>query len=232
MYRHFRSVFTAIVLSAATLVTFGDGASAQAGDLDCDDFATQAEAQQHLENNPSDPDGLDSEGDGRPCESLPCPCGSRPTPPPGDGGPGNGPRPEPVKRNVGVVVKVTDGDTLKVRIRGVGVREVRLLGIDTPEQYGRRECGAEEATDSMRELAPVGSNVVLLSDPSQVDRDRSGRLLRYVERRGRDVGRAQVFTGYSQVDVADSDPVRRIGNYRVAEKQAKKRDAGLWATCW
>ena len=41
------------------------------GDLDCSDFETQAEAQAVLDADPSDPHGLDGEGDGIPCESLP-----------------------------------------------------------------------------------------------------------------------------------------------------------------
>lgn len=41
------------------------------GDLDCGDFATQAEAQAVYDADPSDPNGLDGEGDGTPCESLP-----------------------------------------------------------------------------------------------------------------------------------------------------------------
>jgi hypothetical protein len=42
------------------------------GDLDCSDFATQAEAQQVYDADPSDPHGLDGyDNDGRACESLP-----------------------------------------------------------------------------------------------------------------------------------------------------------------
>jgi micrococcal nuclease len=41
------------------------------GDLDCSDFSTQQEAQAVLDADPSDPNGLDGEGDGVPCESLP-----------------------------------------------------------------------------------------------------------------------------------------------------------------
>jgi micrococcal nuclease len=40
-----------------------------AGDLDCSDFASQAEAQEVLEDNPSDPNGLDADGDGQACET-------------------------------------------------------------------------------------------------------------------------------------------------------------------
>jgi micrococcal nuclease len=42
----------------------------QAGtDLDCSDFASQLQAQEALNDDPSDPNGLDSDGDGAACES-------------------------------------------------------------------------------------------------------------------------------------------------------------------
>lgn len=46
------------------------------GDLDCADFATLEEAQAVLDADPSDPNGLDGEGDGIPCEDLPSANGS------------------------------------------------------------------------------------------------------------------------------------------------------------
>jgi hypothetical protein len=44
---------------------------APTGDLNCDDFATQEEAQEVLDADPSDPNYLNGEGDSVPCESLP-----------------------------------------------------------------------------------------------------------------------------------------------------------------
>lgn len=38
-------------------------------DLDCSDFGSQAEAQSALDTDPSDPKGLDAEGDGQACEA-------------------------------------------------------------------------------------------------------------------------------------------------------------------
>ena len=38
-------------------------------DLDCSDFASQAEAQEVLDDDPSDPNGLDADSDGEACES-------------------------------------------------------------------------------------------------------------------------------------------------------------------
>ena len=75
-------------------------AIAQADDQNCSDFASQADAQQHLRADPSDPDGLDARpgpadgndqagGDGIACESNPGPFDREPVfadsqPPPTD----------------------------------------------------------------------------------------------------------------------------------------------------
>jgi len=70
------------------------------------------------------------------------------------------------------VVEVIDGDTIDVRAAGREER-VRYYGVDTPER-GDRCYG--EATDRNEVL--VGDHVLLLPDARE--RDRSGRLLRYV----------------------------------------------------
>ncbi len=216
---------TSVVPSPATAII----------DRDCGDFATQAAAQAFmLASGPGDPHGLDgSDNDGRACESKPCPCATT-APQPFVGGTSQQPQPQPsaVRRNRGNVVKVTDGDTLKVRIRGIGVRDIRIIGIDTPEVYGGVQCGARKASRHMRELAPVGSTVTLISDPSQDDRDRYGRLLRYVERKGKDVGRAQVNRGQAKVYVYDHTPFRRTAGYRHVQRGARQHHRGSWGTCW
>jgi endonuclease YncB( thermonuclease family) len=92
------------------------------------------------------------------------------------------------------VVDVTDGDTIEVRTKGKR-RDVRLIGIDTPEVFGGRECGGHEASASMKRLLDRGDGVMLIRDRSQDNRDRYGRLLRYVERGGTDVGKKQIGRG-------------------------------------
>jgi endonuclease YncB( thermonuclease family) len=79
----------------------------------------------------------------------------------------------------GVVTHVVDGDTIDVG----GVGRVRLIGIDTPE---RGECGHDEATRELERL--VLDETVVLRSGAQEDEDRYGRLLRYVEVGGTDVG--------------------------------------------
>ena len=74
------------------------------------------------------------------------------------------------------VVRVVDGDTIRVRYEG---REepVRLLCIDTPE---RGESGFEEATEAMRGLVEGREVVLEFERPGEMERDRYGRLLAYV----------------------------------------------------
>lgn len=222
-------------------------AHAASGDMDCGDFATQAAAQTfYLNAGPGDPHRLDADGDGVVCETNPCPCLGNaqpvplvglpttqptPTPTPGTNPEGSG-NSGPVRRHWGIVVKVTDGDTLKVRVDGIGERSIRILGIDTPEVYGGRECGGDAASAAMARLAPVGSRVRLESDPTQADRDRYGRWLRYVSRRGRDVGRAQIRLGMAQTYVYRNDPFRRTREYLRTEKVAHRRLRGSWNECW
>jgi len=223
----------ALLLAAIGLLGLVQTPATAIVDRDCSDFATQAAAQTFfLASGPGDPHGLDgSDNDGRACESNPCPCGST-APQPIAGNLGGNQDYEVVRRNVGNVVKITDGDTLKVRIHGIGVRDIRIIGIDTPEVYGGVQCGGKTASQRMRELAPLGSTVVLFSDPSQDDHDRYDRLLRYVERKGKDVGRAQVNLGQAKVYVYDHNPFRRTANYQRAMRNARVNDRGSWDTCW
>lgn len=228
-----------------TLVTGSSSSATAATDMDCSDFATQAAAQTFFLNaGPGDPHGLDGEGDGVACESNPCPCSGNGTPMPIVGQTtspqptGGGTDPDgsgssgPVRRHWGDVVKITDGDTLAVRIAGAGVRSVRILGIDTPEVYFGQECGGDAASAQMARLAPVGSRVRLESDPTQADKDRYGRWLRYVARQGLDVGRAQIVRGLARTYVYRNDPFLRTRAYQRAEEVARDRLRGSWDSCW
>jgi hypothetical protein len=91
---------SAVGLTAALASAASASPVATASDYNCPDFATQAEAEEHL--LPGDPYGLDGDGDGIACEELPCPCSS--TPGTGEGGGGGSghhppPPPEPPKLN-------------------------------------------------------------------------------------------------------------------------------------
>lgn len=200
--------------------------ASRAGDRDCSDFSSQAAAQHYFDSQGGGPnnnvDNLDADGDGRVCETNPCPCAG----PGGDGGGGQ------VQRISARIRHVVDGDTVDVRAFGARRKlyTVRVIGIDTPEKYGGRECGASRASGSMRRLAPRRARVTLVTDPSQDRFDRYGRLLAYVIRRGRDVGRAQISGGWARVYVVGS-PFRRYGSYRRAQRVARRADRGVWRLC-
>ena len=132
------------------------------------------------------------------------------------------------------MLRVTDGDTVKVRLLPRGPRrDVRLIGIDTPEVYGGLECGGPQASRSLKRMLPRGTRVRLLSDTSQDLRDRYGRLLRYVHKAssGRDMNRAQVFKGWARVYVYGGNPFHRVTSYRLAQGQARSADRGVWRLC-
>jgi hypothetical protein len=89
-----RLIALLLVLGSTTAVALSAPPVAQAKDLNCDDFPNQAAAQANLDNNPSDPNGLDTDGDGIACESNPCPCSTGG----GGGGGGGGGTPAPTKK--------------------------------------------------------------------------------------------------------------------------------------
>lgn len=85
------------VLAVAAPAAAQDRSGAAKGDLNCEDFSSQAAAQQAYENSgPGDPNGLDADNDGIACESNPCPCSTGPSPsPPNPPGPPAPPPPAP-----------------------------------------------------------------------------------------------------------------------------------------
>ncbi len=211
--------------------------AAQSGDRDCADFANQAQAQDFYldQGGPaSDPHRLDgSDEDGVACESLPCPCNRSTT----RGGQSPAPAfPHEPKRGKVIrarVVRVIDGDTIKVRYRGRR-RTVRIIGIDTPETKRPGvgvECGGPQASEHLADLAPRRAKVVLRTDPTQDTIDRYGRLLAYVGRKGRDVGRAQIASGWAKTYVYGGTPFRRTAAYRRSEAKAKRLAKGVHGMC-
>jgi endonuclease YncB( thermonuclease family) len=211
---------------------------AHAADRDCGDFATQKAAQIFFlkQGGPrSDPHRLDSEGDGVACESNPCPCYRKKTLPDGVGGSGStggGTAGGKTLRQRARIIKVIDGDTVRVRLGSGGRKDVRLIGIDTPEVYGGVQCGGPEASRSLKALLPRGLRVRLISDTTQDRSDRYGRLLRYVEKlSGADMNKAQVHRGWARVYVYDNTPFKRVGAYRNSRNAAAANDRGIWGLC-
>ena len=198
------------------------------GDVDCGAFASQAKAQLYLLRG--DPFGLDGDGDGIACADLPCPCSSAAGgSPSGSGSTDSGPVSEPPRSFGGTVVDVADGDTLDVTTPTGTVETVRIIGIDTPEVYGGKECGGLAASAAMKRLA-TGQRVRVTSDPTQDRRDHYGRLLAYIDRGNRDLGFTLVKRGLASAYPYDG-PFQRYRKYARADRQARNQDRGSWANC-
>ncbi len=127
--------------------------------------------------------------------------------------------PDPARLQPARVVHIVDGDTIDVEVDGKEER-VRYYGIDTPE---RGDACFSEATARNAEL--VGDSVLLL--PNARDRDRYGRLLRYVfDAQGNSVDARLIAEGLARA-------WREDGAYRdqlvSLEDQADAADIGcLW----
>lgn len=123
------------------------------------------------------------------------------------------------------VTRVVDGETVAVRI-GSRSDRVRILGIDTP---AKGQCFGAEAATQTKQLA-LGKTVELVGDKRQPARDRTGRILAYVDlANGRDLGRLLIAGGFAKVDA--SRPFARLAAYRQSELAAKNAARGLWGRC-
>ena len=132
------------------------------------------------------------------------------------------------------VTAVVDGDTIRVETRGGRqLGRVRLLGIDAPEVAHPpepAECYADQATDLLKELTPVGSTVELVTDSAQPNRDRYGRLLRYVDHDGHDAAR-ELLAGGAARRYEAGQALAREESYSAAADDAQGAERGLWGTC-
>jgi micrococcal nuclease len=129
------------------------------------------------------------------------------------------------------VVRVVDGDTIRVEIDGKEY-PVRYIGIDTPETVDPRkpvQWMGPEASAANERLVD-GQQVVLEKDVSEVDR--YDRLLRYIWLEQPTgwllVNLELVRTGYAHSSSYPPD-VKYQDLFRQAEAQAREAELGLWS---
>lgn len=132
----------------------------------------------------------------------------------------------------GRIVRIVDGDTLDIQIRG-HVERVRLIGIDTPETKKPGvpvQCFGPEATARLTKLLPPGSEIVVRRDVEP--RDDYGRLLLYVYRfdDGMFVNAELVRGGFARLleippNTTFADDFERLVS------TARAKTVGLWKAC-
>jgi micrococcal nuclease len=151
---------------------------------------------------------------------------------------------EPGGHEDATVLRVVDGDTIEVRIDaitgGAGAAEVavgdqeavRLVGIDTPESVKRGspvECFGKEASAAAGALLE-GARVRLVKDVEE--KDRYGRLLRYVYIGDEMANARLVVNGYANAYTYPPN-VRHADLFVQLESEAREGERGLWSaeTC-
>lgn len=133
------------------------------------------------------------------------------------------------------VVRVVDGDTIKVRLDHGGATErVRYIGIDTPESVKPGtpvQCFAKRASAENERLLQAGGDRVRLRFDAE-RRDRYGRLLAYVYRSsdGALVNAELVRGGYADtLEIAPN--VALAGRFAGLQREARAEGRGLWSAC-
>lgn len=130
------------------------------------------------------------------------------------------------------MVRVVDGDTIDVSIRG-STERVRLIGIDTPETKKPNtpvQCYGPEASDFTKHALPEGTAVLIVRDREA--RDDYGRLLGYVYRGsdGTFINLALAAAGLARpLTIAPNDA--HAAEFVAAATAAEAADLGLWGAC-
>jgi micrococcal nuclease len=124
------------------------------------------------------------------------------------------------------VARVIDGDTIEL----ADGERVRYIGINTPESVDPRrpvQCFGKEASAYNKELVQ-GEWVELETDIT--NRDKYGRLLRYIWLGDVLINEQLLRDGYAQVKTYPPD-VKYVDRYRVAQTEAREAGRGLWHAC-
>jgi len=129
------------------------------------------------------------------------------------------------------VTHITDGDTIEVDMSGT-TEKIRMIGVDTPETKkpdSPVQCFGPEASDFTKRTL-TGKSVRLEADPTNDNRDRYGRLLRYVYLQDGSLFQEQLIAqGYSfAYTVFQFQKAEAFTKLQYQSQQAK---VGLWANC-
>ncbi|PIR46508.1 MAG: nuclease [Candidatus Vogelbacteria bacterium CG10_big_fil_rev_8_21_14_0_10_45_14] len=130
------------------------------------------------------------------------------------------------------VVRVVDGDTIKILLDGKE-ETVRLIGVDTPETVDPRkavQCFGIEASKKTKEWL-ADRSVRIEIDPTQFERDKYSRLLAYVYRDdGLFVNRELIAQGFAH-EYTYNIPYKYQSDFQTTERAAREEGRGLWMAC-
>jgi micrococcal nuclease len=122
------------------------------------------------------------------------------------------------------VTRVIDGDTIEIE----SGEKVRFIGIDTPEISGRTDCYGNESKEYLKNFLD-GKEIKLEKDVSE--KDKYGRLLRFVYLEDVLVNKKIVEDGYARVSTFPPD-VKFQDMFLEAQESARNGRLGLWSQCF
>lgn len=147
-----------------------------------------------------------------------------------------------------LVRRVIDGDTFEIDLKDESATDggknyrVRMLGIDTPEKYqsNKLEKDVERSGQDKKTIQKLGQlaseftkdlidkkEVVLVPEPNYEDKDKYGRLLRYVYLKdGTFVNKKIIEEGFANAYTRFS--ISKLEEFKEAEKKARENKKGLW----
>lgn len=130
------------------------------------------------------------------------------------------------------VARYVDGDTIAVNMNG-NIETIRFIGVDTPETHKPNtpvQCyGPEAAANTKAQISKFGK-VRLQADSLDTNRDRYGRLLRYVYLPdGTLLNEKIIQDGYGFAYL--NFPFSKKDQFAKDGQAAQAAKAGLWAAC-
>lgn len=130
------------------------------------------------------------------------------------------------------VTGVSDGDTITVSRAGFS-DIVRLIGVDTPETKDPRkpvQCFGQASANYTKQIL-LGKDVRLEAEPADDNRDKYGRLLRYVyfAENGTLFNAQLIREGYAFAYTVF--PYGKMDEFRRLEAEARTDNRGLWGGC-
>lgn len=135
-----------------------------------------------------------------------------------------------ITKEAAEVVRVIDGDTIEVSLNSKK-EMVRLIGIDAAETVDPRktiECFGIKASNKAKEILN-GKIVKLESDSTQGDKDKYGRILRYVFLDNINFNQLMISEGYAHEYTYQNNPYKYQLEFIEAQKSASENKKGLWA---
>jgi len=123
------------------------------------------------------------------------------------------------------VIRIHDGDTLTI----ASGEKIRFLQIDTPE-ISPAECYGAEAHKAL--VGIIGKSPISLeSDSVSDDKDKYGRLLRYVKLGEVNINLKLVEIGAATPYFYKGEKGKYSAQLLKAAQNAKAKKIGLWKTC-